>query len=113
MRSIVKQGGFFSVFYGEIMSRFPWGHQIHVFEYDFNGAVCEVIKYHPWETSGCTVKTGTIDDSKILFHCDEIHESSDNMFALLISWITNKQLGLNQGALVHGISKALNLCGDE
>lgn len=91
------------------MAKFPWGRVLTRFVYDFDGDVMEVVKFHPWKTDGCTVLTGNPDETLVRYHCEELHESSDSLQALLLSWMAHKNLGLNQGALVQGIAKALGL----
>lgn len=88
------------------MSKFPWGKIIEKFDLDFNGDVLVIVKYHPWVNTG---ERNRSDDSVVLFHCDEIHESRDNIYALVIAWMARKQLGLNQQSLVDGICRALML----
>ena len=90
------------------MKKFVWGRVINIFEYDFYGLVCEIIKYHPHKRNDHTI-TKEIDESIIMYNCDEIRQSEDNIYALLISWIAEKKLGLNQHALVAGICRALKV----
>lgn len=91
------------------MAKFTWGKVIEKFDYDFDGEMLHVVKFHPWKVEGCTCLTGQPDLSIINYHCQELHESTDSIQYLLISWIANKNLGLNQYALVYGISKALGI----
>jgi hypothetical protein len=78
--------------------RFVWGQVIERFEYDFDGLTMNVTKYHPRN-----------EGDNILYHCEELRQSTETIFELLISFIAYKRLGLNQHALVAGISKALEL----
>jgi hypothetical protein len=80
------------------MSRFTWGKVIDRFEYDFDGVKMEVTKYHPRN-----------EEDNILYHCNELSESSDKLFELVISFMAYRKLGHNQHALVAGISRALEL----
>ncbi len=91
------------------MDKFTWGKVIDKFSYDFDGNLMEVVKYHPWIVKNGHVKTGNPDFNKIEYHCADIHESSSNLYYLIISWIANKNLGLNQDSLVIGIAKALGI----
>lgn len=88
---------------------FPWGRVIDLFSYDFDGATMEVTKFHPWASAGITVHTGQPDESQTHYHCEELSASYDTLDALLIAWIANKRLGLNQHALVSGICRALEI----
>ncbi len=90
------------------MNRFTWGKVIERFEYDFDGVKMEVTKYHPRKTVGIEI-TREIDESVISYHCEELRQSTDNLFALIVAFIAYKKLGLNQYALVAGISRALEL----
>ena len=89
------------------MSKFTWGRVIDRFEYDFDGLKMEVTKYHPRKSDGITV-TKEIDESLTYYHSEELRQSTDNLFALILAFIAYKNLGLNQHALVAGIAKALN-----
>lgn len=80
---------------------FPWGKVIDRFVFDFDGTVFEVTKYE-----------SKMKDGAIEYHCEELRQSSSSLFNLLISWITYKQLGLNNGSLVCGICKALDIKED-
>lgn len=91
------------------MKKFNWGRVIAVFDYDFDGSVMEVVKFHPWKRDGCTVLSGSPDDGITQYHCEELHESSDSLQYLLLSWIAYKNLGLNQRALVRGLAKAIGV----
>lgn len=89
--------------------KFTWGTVIHKFEYDFDGKTMEVTKYHPWKTNQNNVITGIADVTKILYHCEELRQSSSSLQVLIISWIAYINLGLNEGSLVCGIAKALDI----
>jgi hypothetical protein len=91
--------------------KFPWGKALDYFSYDFDGTVMEVTKYHPWKETadGISVKTGDPDTAQVGYHCEELHAAFDSLDALLICWIANKRLGLNQHALVTGVCKALGV----
>jgi hypothetical protein len=80
------------------MSRFTWGKVIDRFEYDFDGVKMEVTKYRPRN-----------EEDNILYFCNELNESSDKLFELVISFMARRKLGHNQHALVAGISRALEL----
>jgi hypothetical protein len=87
-------------------SDFPWGEVIDKFEYDFDGEVFSVTKYHPYISANC-VRIIKIDKSKEYYHCEEIHEGDTSLFRLLISWMTYKKLGINNCSLSYGIARAL------
>ena len=91
------------------MAKFSWGRVIAQFDYDFDGSTMKVVKFHPWKTEGCTVLTGNPDETLTYYHCEELHESSDSLQYMLLSWIAHKNLGLNQRALVHGVAKAMGV----
>jgi len=91
------------------MSKFSWGRVLDKFDYDFDGDVMEVTKFHPWKSDGCTVLTGNHDEALICYHCEELSESADSLQYLLLSWISHKNLGLNQRALVCGVAKAMGI----
>ncbi|MEY2854607.1 MAG: hypothetical protein RL030_1739 [Pseudomonadota bacterium] len=93
------------------MGKFPWGKVLDYFSYDFDGTVMEVTKYYPWKegSDGISVKTGDPDETQVEYHCEELHAAFDTLDALLICWITQKRLGLNQQALVTGVCKALGV----
>lgn len=93
------------------MSKFTWGRVIEKFEYDMDGRALQVVKFHPWKCSGSTVLTGQPDLEDICYHCEELHQSFDSLDALLIAWIAEKRLGLNQHALVSGMCRALGITG--
>jgi len=90
------------------MKRFPWGRVVERFEYDFDGEIMDVVKYHPFKRDGSTVLR-KIDEEKISYSCEEISQSSVSLEHLVIAWIAYKSLGLNQHALVSGIARALEL----
>ena len=90
------------------MSKFVWGKIIDQFSYNFDGKQMEVIKYHPWKTSSETVRVGNVDMKQTLYYCEDFHLSTKNLFHLIIAFIANENLGLNQNALVTGIAKSLN-----
>lgn len=79
------------------------------FEYDFDGKVLEVVKFHPWESDGCIVRTGIPDKTLVHYYCGELNESFESLQYLLIAWIAYKKLSLNQGALVPGVAKAMDV----
>jgi len=91
------------------MSKFNWGKVIDRFDYDFDGEIMEVVKFHPWKAEGNHLLCGQPDLSEIHYHCAELRESNKSLQYLLIAWIANKNLGLNQHSLVYGISKALSI----
>ena len=90
------------------MSKFTWGRVVDKFELPFDGVTMEIVKYHPWEYNNCT-STGRVDEGKILYHCPQLNESAYSIQYLVIAWIAYKNLGLNEGALVRGIAKALEI----
>lgn len=89
--------------------KFPWGKVIENITLDFDGQVMEVTKYHPRKRDGCTI-TKEIDTTKIEFDCEELGQSSENIFHLVLAWIAFKHTkSHNQGALVAGIIRALQI----
>jgi hypothetical protein len=92
------------------MNKFNWGAVIEKFDLNFDGEALEIIKYHPRLVVGNTV-TQAINETEINYHVEELHASYGSMFAAVIAWITFKQLGLNQYALVSGLCKALEIDG--
>jgi hypothetical protein len=90
------------------MSNFWLGKVIEKFTYNFDGEVMEVTKFHPRISEGCTI-TKKIDEDKIMYHCEELHEHCSSLQYMILSWITYKNLGHNNGALTSGISKALEI----
>jgi len=95
------------------MSRkFSWGQVLDRFEFDMDGKPLEVVKFHPWQTEGSTVRTGLPDESVVNYHCEQIRESFLDLDALLIAWIAHRRLGQNQGALTSGICRALAIYKD-
>ncbi len=91
------------------MKKFSWGQVIEKFTYDFDGKFMLVTKFHPWKSRGCTILTGDPDLESIQFHCSELHESSNELMALVISWIAFRNNGLNQQSLVNGVCRALEI----
>lgn len=91
------------------MAKFNWGKVIETFDYNFDGDAMTVTKFHPWKREGSAVLSGVPDATVVQFHCEELHESSDSILGLIISWIANKKLGLNQYALVAGCCRALGI----
>lgn len=89
------------------MSRFWLGKPIQSYEFCFEDGTIEIVKYHPWKTDGCTLLTGEPDTEHVMYSLDEISQASDSMERLLIAYIAFKRLGLNQGALVNGVCRAL------
>jgi len=89
------------------MDKFAWGKVLARFQYDFDGDVLDVVKFNPWRTRGITVLVGDADDRSVRYHCQELYASFLSLQELVIAWIAYKNLGLNQHALVAGISKAL------
>lgn len=95
-----------------MIKKFVWGKVLDRFDFDFDGEKLEVVKFHPWQTEGATVRSGIPDESVVHFHCEQIRESFLAMDALLIAWIAHRRLGLNQGALTAGICRALAIYKD-
>jgi hypothetical protein len=91
------------------MSKFTWGKIIDRFDYDFDGTILNVIKYHPWEPYDCRVRIRVCDANKIQYHCEELNEAHESIDSLLVSWMVRKNLGHNQWALVSGICRALDI----
>lgn len=90
--------------------KFTWGRLLEEFEYNFDGEVMRVTKYHPWIVDiGGAIRTGESNKNLIMYHCEELSESRDCILSLIISWIAHKRLGLNQHALVGGVCRALRL----
>lgn len=89
------------------MKKFPWGKVLGRFDYDFDGAILEIVKYHPWISVGCTVKSGVANESETWYHIDTMHASFSSMDEALVNWITFKNLGMNNSALAGGICRAL------
>lgn len=89
------------------MSKFVWGKEIERFEYDFDGDKVEVVKYYPREYKNCS-PTGSFLDTPA-YHIEELRESSNSLQHMLIAYIAYKNLGLNNGALVSGICRALEI----
>ena len=90
-------------------NEFPWGIVIDYFEYNFDGQVMNVTKYNPWNVNGCTLLVGSPNESVVNYHCEELSESSSSLQYLLLAWMTYKNLGLNQHALIHGVAKAIGI----
>lgn len=84
--------------------KFPWGKVIDRFEYNFDGTILEVVKYHPKKYDG--TEGYSLDE---MFHCEEISGSFGSIQHLLISWIVYKNLGLNEHSLANGIARALKI----
>lgn len=89
--------------------KFNWGKVIETFDFDFDGVMLEVVKFHPWKQKSALVLSGDPNEGVVEYHCEELHASFRSFDALLISWITNRRLGLNQHALAAGICKALDI----
>jgi hypothetical protein len=94
------------------MASFTWGTVIDVFDYDFDGKVMQVTKYHPWKRSDSSVLIGQPDTEVVEYHCEELHESAASLDYLLLAWLANKNLGSNQHTLVAGLSRALGITKD-
>jgi hypothetical protein len=89
--------------------KFAWGKQIDEFEYDFDGQKMVVIKYHPWKVKGSAILTGQVDYDSVLYHCAALHQSEESLFTLVLHFMARTTLGMNHGALVCGIARALKL----
>lgn len=89
------------------MSKFTWGKVTEYFTYDFDGDKVEVVKYYAkeYKDGHYTGEYETIPS----YHIEELHESAHSLQYILISWIANKNLGLNQHALVAGVCRALDV----
>jgi hypothetical protein len=88
------------------MSKFPWGKVIDYITLDFDGVKCEITKYHPYKDF-CRSKE--IDTSKVEYHSEEMHQSTNTIYGMVIAFITYKQLGLNHHSLAGGICRALQI----
>lgn len=93
--------------------RFPLGRVMEKFNFVIDGYELEIIEYHPWVREWSMIRTGAPNLDLVKYHCEEIGESADSMMVLIIAWITNKQLGWNQDALVCGIARMLKLEEDQ
>jgi hypothetical protein len=80
------------------MNKFSWGEVIDHFALRFDDEVLYITKYYDKH-----------NNNEVAYHCEEIHRSSNNMYAIVLYWITHKQLGLNQSALTEGIIRALEI----
>lgn len=89
-------------------NKFPWGRVIERFSLDFEATTLEVVKYHPTNLSAGS-SHGLIDEDTTLYHVKAIRQSFPSLDEAVIAWITFRRLGLNQGALVTGIARALGL----
>lgn len=83
--------------------KFMLGEVINVFRYNFDGQELEIVKYYP------RIDSRAIDITRTMYACEEIREHSDSLMQLVISWIAYKNLGLNEGSLVAGICRALEI----
>ncbi len=88
--------------------KYTWGRVITVHEFAIDGHEFDIVEYHPFQFKG-SISTNEVDLDKVLYGCDEISQSADSMMNILIAWMVYKQLGMNQGALVQGISRMLML----
>jgi hypothetical protein len=91
------------------MARFAWGRVIENIEIPFNNGKMAIVKYHPYLFVGSISDGKTIDEDKILYSCPEISQSANTLESLVLHWIAHKKLGLNHGALVYGVERALGL----
>lgn len=92
-----------------MLTPFTWGQIIARFEYDFDGSIMRVVKFHPWKMSGFNICSGDVDETKTQYYCDELSEISDSLQGLLLSWLVFKNLGSNQSALICGLAKAIGI----
>ena len=88
------------------MSKFVWGKVIDRFVYDFDGESVEVVKYYPDKFVNGSKVNGEYED-RPAFHIGDLHTSAYTLDEMIITWIANKRLGLNQHTLVGGICRAL------
>ena len=93
------------------MNKYPWGKVITIFSIPIDEYALVITKYHPFQFNG-SIATRTIDETKVVYSCEETCQSADTMMQLILSWIVYKQLGMNQSALVSGLARMLKL-GDE
>lgn len=88
------------------MAKFPWGQVIENISIPFNIGTMEVVKYHPWVyVNGRSTKN--VDETKICYHYNS--RSADTLESLVLYWLVEKKLGLNNEALVSGIARAIGL----
>jgi len=90
------------------MKKFSWGKVLDCFEYDFDGDMLSVTKYHPFKYENNCAINGQFSD-EINYHVEEMHESFNSMHSMLIAWVTYKNLGYNNGALAAGKCRALEI----
>lgn len=88
------------------MEKFLWGKVIADWDYDFDGQVMNIVKYHPWiyDNNGVTKQ---YDKDEIEYSCQEINISSKSLQHLVILYFLYKNIGLNQESLASGIARAI------
>ena len=90
------------------MKNFSWGKVIETFCYNFNGNVCVVIKYYQWKRNGCQILIGEVDYSKEMYHSEQLNESFENIYTLLVAYLVSLNYGTgNNYKLVYAMSKML------
>lgn len=92
-----------------ISKKFPWGKVIDYLNIDLDGNIIEIAKFHPFKSSGSGAVSRDIDYEKVLYHSKELHESWSSIYGLIISKIAHDKLGANEGSLVYGICRALEI----
>jgi hypothetical protein len=90
------------------MSKFAWGKVIECFEYNIDGEKLSVTKYNPF-SYGVNGSNKGVFTTEICYHVEEMRESFNSMQAVLIAWIAYKNLGHNNGSLVAGVCRALEV----
>lgn len=85
--------------------KFPWGKVIETFDYNFDGQIMTVVKYHPWTDGYCK----RFSPELVEYSCEEISQSAESLFSLIIAWMVYRKLGSNQQALTSGICRMLKL----
>lgn len=91
------------------MNKFAWGSIIDRLSYDFDGITLEIIKYNPWVKNGNRLLVGSIAHDCVSYHCEEMNQTFNTVFELIIHWIVFKRLGLNNSSLAEGVCKAVDL----
>jgi hypothetical protein len=89
--------------------RFSWGKVIEVFDYNFDGDVVYITKYHPWKEDSRGQLTKEWDTKQIMYNCEGISAHSSSMQVILLGWIAYNRSGLCEPSLVCGIARALRL----
>ena len=88
------------------MPKFAWGKVVEYFDYDFDGYTVVVVKYHADKFVDGNHRRGEYEE-EFSYHISEINQSASSLQQILIAYFVQKNLGLNQNALVAGICKAI------